>query len=205
MKKAELVYRDILYRVIENKEFRFTQLELGKRLNISLSIVNSAIKRLEGLGAIRILRRSFSIIDLKKILYYWASVRNLRKDIVFKERVEMPVRDIERNMPSGIVCTAYSAYKFRFRDVPADYSEIYVYADEGELELMKKRFNLVDEHKRKLVSSRPNLFLLKKDSLMNSYSSIPLAQVFVDLWNLPEWYAKEFVQALEKRIFEEAS
>jgi len=40
---------------------------------------------------------------------------------------------------------------------------------------------------------------------MNSYSSIPLAQVFVDLWNLPEWYAKEFVQALEKRIFEEAS
>ena len=47
-----------------------------------------------------------------------------------------------------------------------------------------------------------NLFILKKDSLLNLYKKIPLAQIFADLWNLKEWYAKEFIKALEIRIGE---
>ena len=29
---------------------------------------------------------------------------------------------------------------------------------------------------------------------------ITVAQIFVDLWNLKEWYAKDFLKAMEKKI-----
>ncbi len=192
MKQIELVIREILYKMIEKKERKLTQSGLSKEFGISLSVVNLAVRRLNEIGAVKILQRSFNIIDARKIIYFWASIRNLKKDIIFNGRVEMSVREIERNMPANIIFSAYSAYKFRFKDVPADYSEVYVYADEKELEIIKKRFVVKNE--------RPNLFILKKDSLIDKYKEIPIAQIFVDLWNIGEWYAKDFVDVLEKKI-----
>lgn len=197
MKRYELVFREILYRVIEGNEHRFTQSELSKKLGISLSIVNSAVKRFETIGAVKVSQRSFRIIELKKAIYYWASVRNLAKDIVFSANVKMPVRELERNMPSGAIFTAYSAYKLRFNDVPADYSEVYAYANEKEIGEIKKRFKTAI-----IGAGAHNLFVLKKDELLGIYENIPLIQVFADLWNLKEWYASEFVNTLEKRILE---
>lgn len=194
MKNSELIYREILYRSIEEKKFNFTQSELSKKLNISLSMVNSAVKKLEFIGAIKIKQRGFNVIDVKKILYLWASIRDLPKDFIFKIRGEAPVREIERAMPN-VFFTAYTAYKFLFNNVPADYSEIYAYASSEELEIIKKRLLMF-----KTTEKNPNLFILKKDNLIKNYKKIPLAQLFVDLWNLKEWYAKEFVTALEKKL-----
>ena len=196
MKKIELIYREILYNATEKGKFELTQSELSKKFGLSLSVVNAAVKKLEAIGAVKILPRSFKIVDLKKALYYWASIRNFNKDILFKARVEMPVREIERNMPN-LMLTAYSAYKFRFNDVPADYSEVYAYADEGELELIKKRFGLDEKNKS---SKNPNLFVLKKDAFIEKYGKIPIVQIFTDLWNLKEWYAQEFVKGFEQRL-----
>ena len=192
MKKQEAVYREILYNVIEKRENNFTQLEISKKLGISLSIVNSAAKRLKEMGAVKVMQRSFKVLDPKKILYLWASIRNLEKDIIFKTRVEMPVREIEQIMPN-IIFTAYTAYKLKFDDVPADYSEVYVYATDKELEVIKHRLSNMTE-------TNPNLFILKKDKALELYDIIPTAQIFVDLWNLREWYAKEFINALEKKM-----
>lgn len=190
MKKVEWVYREILYQSLEKRENRLTQLALGEKLKISLSTVNHALEALRTMGAIAVHQRYFTISDQKKILYHWASVRNLAKDIVYTTRVEKPIAKIEAEMPSSIVFGAYAAYKYHFRDVPADYSEIYVY---GDLEEVKKRFPS--------NQNTPNLFVLKKDRLMESYGqTTTLAQTFVDLWNLKEWYAKEFLLALEKKI-----
>jgi len=194
MKKIEVVYREILYRAVEKKEFNLTQSELSKKLNISLSIINLAVKKLSSLGAVKIQQRSFHVLDIKKILYLWASVRNLEKDIIFHVRLEVPVREIERILPN-ILYTAYSAYKFRFNDAPADYSEVYVYADENETETIKKRISNF-----RVLKINPNFFVLKKDPFLNLYKEIPLVQIFVDLWNLREWYAKDFITALENKI-----
>ncbi len=194
MKKTEGVYREILYRSMEKKEFNFTQSELSKKLSLSLSIVNSAVKKLESIGALKIKQRGFNILDIKKILYLWASLRNLEKDVIFKIRVETPIRDIERAMPN-IIFTTYTGYKFRFNDVPADYSEVYVYADDRQVDEIKKRISGF-----KTGEKNPNLFILKKDSLFDLYKQLPISQLFVDFWNLKEWYAKEFINALEKRI-----
>lgn len=144
------------------------------------------------MNAVKITKMNFKIIDVRKILYLWASIRNIEKDIIYNTRAEMPVIEIERSMPD-IVYGAYSAYKFKFKDVPADYSEVYVYSDEKELEELKKRFPKNEKN--------PNLFVMKKDSNMEKYSRTgAIAQIFVDLWNLKHWYASDFLKALEERL-----
>jgi len=191
MKKIEHVFREILFQAIENKKTRLTQSELSKKLNLSLSIVNLAANKIAEIGAVIIEPRGFRVIDIKKILYYWASVRNLQRDIVYKTRVEIPVRDIEKNLPD-VFYSCFSAYKFKFNDVPADYSEVYVYAD-NEIEAVKKRFPEKKEN--------PNLFILKSDKNMKLYGkTLTIGQIFVDLWNLNTWYAKDFLTALEKKM-----
>ncbi len=197
MKKIESIYREILYKALELKEFELTQSELSKKLGISLSIVNSAVKRLNSIGSVRIQQRGFRVIDIKKILYFWASVRNLEKDIIYKTRIEVPVREIERIMPN-LVFTCYTGYKFMFNDVPADYSEVYVYADEGELQILKERIKKISN-----IHKKENLYVLKKDPLLILYKNIPLAQIFADLWNVKDWYAKDFIDAFEKKLKEQ--
>ena len=195
MKRTECVFREILYQVMEMKRNRLTQSGLSKELGISLSVVNLAVRKLESIGAVMVEQRSLKVIDTKKALYYWASIRNLEKDVVFKARMNLPVREMERNAPN-VVFTAYSAYKLLFHDVPADYSEVYVYADAHGVEQIKKRLS-----SEIMVGMEPaNFFALKKDSLLERYDKIPMAQLFVDLWNLKEWYAREFVQEFEKRL-----
>lgn len=184
MKKMELVYNRILEEAIENKNNKLTQKSLSKELRISLSTVNYALKPLKNMGAIKINLKNFNIINIKKILYYWASIRNIEKDIIYKTRIDENVIEIEKLIPNTAIFTAYSAYKFKFNDVPADYSEVYVYENK---DVIKERF--------KENEGIPNLFVLKKD-----INKLTLANLFVDLWNLKEWYAKEFLQALEKKL-----
>ena len=188
MKKIELVYRKILEEVIEKKNKRLTQAEMARALKISLSTVNLAINHLKKMNAVEVNNRSFTIVNAKKILFYWASIRNLEKDIMYKTRVDTNVVEIEKNMPPNVLFGAYSAYKFIFKDMPTDYSEVYVYADIDNIREVKKRFK---ENK-----NEGNLFVLRKD-----FKEMTKAQVFVDLWNLKEWYAKDFLKALEDKIY----
>ena len=189
MKKTEIIYMEMLYNAIEKENRKLTQLYLAKSLKVSLSTVNLALKPLTRMNAVRIRKMGFDIIDVKKILYYWASIRNIEKDIIYQTRVEEPVTAIEKQMPDDIIFTAFSAYKFKFKDVPADYSEVYVYGSEE----IKKRFKQNDKI--------PNLFVLRKDNLMDKHGkTVTIANLFVDLWNLRQWYAKDFLKALEVKI-----
>ncbi|MFH1592140.1 MAG: winged helix-turn-helix transcriptional regulator [Candidatus Woesearchaeota archaeon] len=185
MKKIEFVFRNILEELMEKKNKSLTQAEIARALKISLSTVSLAISHLRKMNAVKVKKRSFEIVNGRKILLYWASIRDLNKDIIYKTRVEKSIIDIEKNMPSAVVYGGYSAYKFLFHDMPADYSEVYVYSDD--LNEIKKRFK---ENK-----NEPNLFVLKKE-----FEKMSLAHLFVDLWNLKEWYAKDFLKVIEEKI-----
>jgi len=186
MKRAEQVYREILCLNMEMGRKAVTQKELSINLGISLSTVNHALKPLRSMGAIEVKNRNFSVTNPKKILLYWASVRNLEKDIIYETRVEKTALQIEKNMPPGIVFTSYSGFKLKYNEVAADYSEVYVYAPD--INELKKRFPK--------SMNKPNLTVLRKDSNMKQ---LTIANLFVDLWNMREWYAKEFVQSMEEK------
>jgi DNA-binding transcriptional ArsR family regulator len=193
MKKKEWVYRELLHSALEKHEDRLTQCSIAESLGISLSTVNNAIKPLERMGAVEISRMGFRVTDPEKALAYWGSTRDLHNDVVYRTRVEAPVSEIERLMPSEIVYSAYSAFKFKFNEVPADYSEVYVYA--SSLVELKDRF---PERK-----GPPNLIVLKSDQRLAELSRqcvAPSPQIYVDLWNLKEWYAKDFLRAFERRF-----
>ncbi|MBI2580341.1 winged helix-turn-helix domain-containing protein [Candidatus Woesearchaeota archaeon] len=208
MKKSELVYREVLRSFLEVKKAKFTQLGLARALRISLSTVSNALQPLRRMGAVRVKRRSFEVVNAKKVLYYWASARSLDKDVIYKTRADMTVSGIEKGMPPQVVFAAYTAYKFRFEDVPADYSEVYVYCGENDLKEVVKRFpqgknpnreRSIGRSRKSDLRSNPNVFVLRKDF---ADKEMPLAQMFIDLWNLKEWYAKDFLTALEGRMHE---
>ncbi len=191
--KKELVLERILFEFIEKKRSRLTQLELARELGISLSTVNNAVRPLAKMGAVRTSPTGLSVVDAQKIVLYWSSARNLGKDVLLSTRVEQPVAQIEKSMPSGVFYSAYSGYKFKFGQVPADYSEVYVYA--ADAREVSERFPP--------MKGPPNLFVLRASEGMLKCAGngvVSTARLYADLWNLPEWYAKEFVKALEVKM-----
>ena len=112
----------------------------------------------------------------------------------------MSVKDMEKDMPDEVAFTGYTAYRFIFNESPADYSEVYLYATESSLKEIKRRFTP--------SSKIPNITVLGADECLKKaiagkklrHSSVCQAQLFADLWNMKEWYAKEFADALSKRL-----
>jgi len=188
MKKKEWVYREILHQVLDLNENFLTQRFLSEKCEVSIGDVNHAIQPLQEMNAIEKKPRGFQVIEPKKILLYWASTRRLDKDIVYKGFSDKPVDEIEKTMPECMF-TAYSGFKFRFDFIPSDYSEVFVYADE---EKIKERF---PEKK-----GRANIIVLKTDKHLKKFKQAPLGQLFVDLWNINTWYAREFLKSLEAKI-----
>ena len=193
MKRVERVYCEILENIIQDKKHTFTQKQLSKDCQVSIGIVNYALKPLEQMGIIEKKQRSFLVINPKKLLLYWSSIRNLKNEIIYSIYSNKSIRAIEHMMPP-CVFTAYSAYKFRFNDAPADYGEIYAYCNPNEI---KKRF----QPNKKTLS--PNIFILRPDPYIEKRSKksiAPTSLIYADLWNLNTWYANEFIKELEKKL-----
>lgn len=200
MKKIEIIWRELLYQAIEKKNLpagkasrQFTQKELGKKFGFSTSTVFQALKVPRKMGAVRVTGRFFVLEDPEKLLYHWASVRNLKKEIVFSGRVELPIFEIEGRMPADIIFGGYTAARQILGEAPADYDQVLVYG--ANPKAIKQRF--------KSIKARPNLLVLKPDPFLKNYGEkTTLCQTFVDLWNLDTWQAKEFVNSLKKKIDE---
>ena len=192
MKRVERVYCEILEKIIQDKINKTTQKQLSKDCYVSIGTVNYALKPLEQMGIIEKKQRSFKIINPKKLLLYWASIRKLTKEIIYTTYSKENTRKIEQMMPPCIF-TAYSAYKYKFNESPSDYNEIYAYCD---IDTIKQRFP-------KTKSQINNIFILKIDPYIQKRSKkgiAPISLIYVDLWNLNTWYANDFLKELEKKL-----
>ncbi|MFH1899830.1 MAG: hypothetical protein ABIJ83_00985 [Patescibacteria group bacterium] len=193
MTKKEILWRQILYQAIENKKFEFTQKELAGKFSFSLSTVFNALKIPRQSGAIKVTGRNFIVQDAEKFLYLWATQKNIEKEIIYQTNVSKNPREIEGLMPEGIIFACYSAYTKKYQDAPADYDKVYVYASPDELTEIKKRFPFQGGY--------TNLIILKSDKYLETFGLItPNVQTFVDLWNLKDWQAKEFLNSLKQKI-----
>lgn len=193
MKKIEFIWREILTSALENKQTIFSQKELAGKFGVSTSTVFHALKRPRGIGAVKIGGRGFELTDFEKLLFLWATERNLKKEIIYQTSADLPIMEIEGLMPSNVVPTAYTSYRFLFKETPADYDKVYFYSE-----------NIVEVKKRFPPNEQgANIFILKADAWLGKYKPPPpLPQIFVDLWNLPEWYAKEYRDACLAKIRE---
>lgn len=191
--KKEVIWREILVKATKREQLEFTQKDLAEKFGFSVSTVFNALKIPRGQGAVKVTGRNFRVIDAEKFLYIWATQRNLEKDLIYKTFFPAGAKKIEGLMPPGIVFGAYSAYVHKFGNAPADYDKVYVYAGNSELPEIKKRFPKTEGH--------PNVFILQQDDFLKPESGVTSAvQIFVDLWNLKDWYAREFLKELKEKI-----
>ena len=193
MKKIEIIWRELLYQALEKRQNRFVQKDLAQKFNFSTSTIFQALKMLRKMGAVKVGGREFILQDPEKLVYHWASVRDIGRDISYATLVNLPILELENSMLPEAVFACFSAYRLRFNDAPADYDQVWVYSDK--IEEIKKRFPP--------SKGRVNLYVLKPDPYLLNYGSITtLGQTFVDLWNQDSWYAKEFVNSLKGKIDE---
>ena len=191
MKKIEIIWREMLFQALEKGSRNFTQKDLAAKFGFSVSTVFQALKVPRKMGAVRVGGRQFVLTDPEKLLYLWASVRNPESDLVLKGRVNLSALETEGLMPPESVFGAFGAARKILGEAPADYAKVYVYTDG--ISDIKKRFEL--------GAGPANLFVLKPDKYLAGYGEITtLAQTFVDLWNLDDWYAKDFTKAMKEKI-----
>jgi len=192
MTKKEIIWREILFQALENKKIDFTQKALSQKYGFSLSTVFNALKTPRSINAIEG-KRGFKVRDVEKFLYLWATFRNLKKDIIYQTATKKGVFEIEGEMPPLVIFGAYSAFLKKYKEAPADYDKVYVYIEEEKIEEIKKRFPPQKGYQ--------NLIVLRADPWLKNFGKLtPDCQTFVDLWNLPEWYAKDFLNALKEKI-----
>lgn len=174
--------------------FDINRKALARRFGYSLSTIHHALRVPTELGAIRKTGKAFVLRDAKKLLYYWASVRSLSRDVLYATTTDAPIREIEGLAIPGSLYGAYSAAARLLGEPPADYSTVYFYIAPAALADFQRRFP---------PASRPpaNTVALKMPPVMPSYGPVTtLAQTFVDCWNLADWYAREFTRAVEERL-----
>ncbi|MBU1016583.1 MAG: hypothetical protein ABIJ36_01650 [Patescibacteria group bacterium] len=194
MKKIETIWHYILWSALEKGVFKHTQKELSKLFGYSLSTVNLALHVPTQIGAVKKTSKFFTVFDFKKFLYLYASCRNLQKDIIYQTNLSVPVMEIEGLVPSQSIYACYSAARHVFKEPPADYSKVYVYLEEEHLPKIFKRFG-------KNNDKNPNFFILKMHGTMKKYGNITtVPQTFADIWNLSDWYSRDFILALEEKI-----
>src|SRR3989339_775885 len=185
MFKIEYVWRDLLDRTIEKRNPDFTITGIAKKYSLSTSVVNHALIPLRNLNIVKINKTSSKVVDWERLLFFWATRRSLKKDMIYSTFSPLPVYDREGLMPASVIPTGFTAFRYLLKKTPADYDHIYFYSNN--IEKVIRRFP---------KSKRPsNIFILRPDPYLLKSKKLGLAQLFVDLWNLPEWYAKDFQEA----------
>ncbi len=193
MFKKEQIWREILDQCLSKAILTFTQKGLAQKLGVSLSTVHNALSLPRASEAIEVTGRNFRVKDKEKFLLLWASHRILAKDILYQTHVSAPMATIEGLVLPEVIFGAFSAFVKKYKTASADYDAVYIYAEPAILPAIKDRFPL--------IKGRLNLIVLKADPLLKTYGPItPDAQTFVDLWSLPQWYAKDFLNNLKTKL-----
>ncbi|MBU3935686.1 hypothetical protein KJ909_03360 [Patescibacteria group bacterium] len=194
MKKIETTWHHLLILAIEKGQFKHTQESLAGHFGYSLSTINLAVKKAAAVGAVKMSGKFFVLSDPKKLLFYWATHRNLDKDILYKTHSGLPISEIEGLIPPQSIMGGFSAAKKILGEAPSDYSKVFFYLSPETVETATKRYPAS-------TKGNENIFVLKSYPKQKEYGQITtLPQTFVDLWSLSDWYAKDFLTSLEEKI-----
>ncbi len=191
MLKIEYVWRELLYQAIEKAVVEFTLTQLAQTFNLSTSVVAHALHPLRDLHIVNVGKVQSRMRDVERLLFFWTTRRNVKNDIIYQTYSPLFVFEREALMPASVFPTAYSACRLYYDEIPADYEKVYFYSHD--IEEVKKRFPRVEK-------KEPNIFILKADHFFTHYPRTTLAQIFVDLWNLPDWYSKEYLDVILLKI-----
>lgn len=181
MHKFESVYRQLLLSSMNGAD-RVTQEELARRCRVSLGLVNKTIRKLSSALAVEATSQGVRILSPGRVLNLWATERDVGKDLLDSFRLD-DLREVERSLPSGVVMTAFSAWKSLSGRIPAEYDRLYFYV------IDQARFkDWVRFRESERRSTNPNIFALTAEdrhlieTAVNSVACVP--QVYVDIYSV---------------------
>lgn len=190
--RTESIWRHLLVLALE-RDFRRTSIsELSRELGLAVSTVHQALERPREIGAMKPASDGgLRLVDPAQLLMLWAGHRRLARDIGYRTHIRLPVVEMEKRLPEGTIPTAFTAYvRHRGGNDIADYDQVVVYGDVARL-----------AEKFPARSGLSNLIVLAPDPLLSRYGCVaPLAQVYVDLFDLPSWAAQRFFSVLSRRL-----
>jgi hypothetical protein len=195
VRKVERVWQAILD---SRGKYDLQQQTLAQQLNFSTSLIHSALEIPRRVGAVHVFSRGFRLIDYRKLLVIWAVHRNLEADILQQLYVNLPVGRIEGLMIHDALFTGCSQYKLWYGDVPANYGKVYVYVDPANVDQIVRRYVDVRRQPPRGQRVQHNLILLRWDKTV--LTQITPELVWVDLFNMSDWWAHDFRRAMDKKL-----
>jgi hypothetical protein len=198
VKKIETIWHHLLYDAIEQKQFQHTQAGLAQTYRMSTSTVNLALIKPTAIGAIRKSGKFFVVADVLKLLYLWATVRNLPHDVLYQTYSDLSINQLVGIAPPNALFGGYYAASQILGEPPADYTTLHLYLPKGDLELVKTRYPFSKTGLNQVIVYHNPLDLYSQIKTPTATTSLP--NTFVDIWNLSDWYARDFTQGLEDKI-----
>ena len=196
MKKIETIWHHILQNAVSERAFKHTQKAIAEKFGYSVSTVHHALRIPSEIGAVRKSGKFFVLQDFTKLLYYWASVRSLKRDTLIVLQCDESMRELEgRALPNSIF-GGYAAATHHLVEPPADYSKTIFYIKEKEISNFEHRFAGKKDKNGNVIA------LKMPDALSGARPYTSLPWTFVDLWNMHDWYARDFCKALEEKMHE---
>ncbi|MEM3434291.1 MAG: hypothetical protein QXP27_08980 [Candidatus Methanomethyliaceae archaeon] len=193
MTNKELIWRYLLVESRQRQQWRWQQKEVAAMLGFAPGTVHRALFVPRRAGAVAVESRGFRIRDWKKFLLIWAVFRNMSQDRIWQARLKLPPDRVEGQMIPEARFSGASGFKFRYNYIAADYDEVLIYLDEGYLDKLKYRFS---SHWARFGET--TITVLKPDRLLGDI--VPPEQIYVDLWQMSQWWASEFIKALEQEF-----
>lgn len=153
---------------------------------VSLGMTNKVVRKLEEAAAVEAGPRGVRILSPGRILNLWATERRFRNEVWRSFRLD-DLADAERDLPAGVILTAFPAWAKLSGSRPAEYGRIHFYVVDtiGFESWMRFR-------ERSIRKTNPNIFALsaKQPHLVATSSSgvACVPQIYVDIYaaNGPE-------------------
>ncbi len=198
MLKREILWRQIADDVLENRRTTFRQRELAVELGMSPGNVHLALEPLRAVGAASVVGKNLVVRDVRKILLLWAARRQPSRPLAAFTSMEH-ARDLVRVLPTGLALTSFAGFVARYGDEPAPFSVARAYVrpdDQATLVELRRRFNESPD------VGAATLIVHEADSALarNLPEIVGPAQLYVDLWAEADFFASDYLRALEGRL-----
>ncbi len=198
MLKREILWRRIADDVLENRQTTVHQRELAAQLGMSPGNVHLALEPLRAVGAASVVGKNLAVRDVRKILLLWAARRQPSRPLAAFTSMEH-ARDLVRVLPPGLALTSFAGFVARYGDEPAPFSVARAYVrpdDQATLVELRRRFNESPD------VGAATLIVHEADSMLarNLPEIVGPAQLYVDLWAEADFFASDYLRALEGRL-----
>ena len=195
--KTESVWRYLLAAALERDERRQPSITaIASELGLGVSTVHKALERPTTIGAVVVHpSRGVRVIDPWRLLVLWAGKRNLENDVLCRSTSALSPDQIERRVQeSDAVLSGFGGIVSHLGSNPiASYDTVVYYG--APLEDFGSD-----------ADGPTRLLVLEPDPLLGRYGRVaPLAQCYVDLFNLPGWQAARFVAEVNDLVAADAA